>query len=355
MTTNNQLNATSVIVDDTTTNATMFPVWVTANIGSLPLKVSSTKYSFDPSTAILTIVGGINGLTGTISAPTGIVSSAGANILLFNYITSAVNYFLLTNNSTGNSPSFDATGSDSAVPLILRSKNAYIGIADSTGTIGLPLRFYNAAVSHYTGLKIATSQSTDVTFTLPAVDGAGANALMKTDGSANLGFTAPLTASGLSGITTSSQTIVQQVYSETGAAATGTTTIPLDDTIPQNTEGDQYFSLAITPKNSSNILVIESIWNGTTTAASAILISALFQDSTANALAAWWFASATAGQSPTQLTMRHIMVAGTTSSTTFKIRVGANAAGTTTINGNNGSRFFAGVMASSLRITEYIA
>jgi hypothetical protein len=42
--------ATSVIVDDTTTNAVMFPVWVTANTGSLPLKVTSTKLSFNPST-----------------------------------------------------------------------------------------------------------------------------------------------------------------------------------------------------------------------------------------------------------------------------------------------------------------
>lgn len=45
--------ATSVIVDDTTTNATMFPTWVTAVSGSLPLKVTSTKLSFNPSTGLL--------------------------------------------------------------------------------------------------------------------------------------------------------------------------------------------------------------------------------------------------------------------------------------------------------------
>jgi len=47
--------ATSVIVDDTTTNAIMFPVWVTAATGSLPLKVTSTKLSFNPSTGFLGI------------------------------------------------------------------------------------------------------------------------------------------------------------------------------------------------------------------------------------------------------------------------------------------------------------
>lgn len=44
------------ITDDTTTNATMYPTWVTANTGSLPLYVSSTKISFNPSTGTLTTV-----------------------------------------------------------------------------------------------------------------------------------------------------------------------------------------------------------------------------------------------------------------------------------------------------------
>lgn len=45
--------ATSVIADDTTTNATMYPVWVTAATGALPLKVSSTKFTFNPSTGVI--------------------------------------------------------------------------------------------------------------------------------------------------------------------------------------------------------------------------------------------------------------------------------------------------------------
>lgn len=53
-------NATNTaITDDTTTNATMYPTWVTANTGNLPQKVSSTKMSFNPSTAILNLIGGI--------------------------------------------------------------------------------------------------------------------------------------------------------------------------------------------------------------------------------------------------------------------------------------------------------
>jgi len=55
-------NAVNIgITDDTTTNATMYPVWVTANTGNLLAKVSSTKLSFNPSTGILTATGGIAG------------------------------------------------------------------------------------------------------------------------------------------------------------------------------------------------------------------------------------------------------------------------------------------------------
>lgn len=49
-------NATNTsITDDTTTNATMYPTWVTANTGNLPQKVSSTKFTFNPSTGLASI------------------------------------------------------------------------------------------------------------------------------------------------------------------------------------------------------------------------------------------------------------------------------------------------------------
>ena len=53
----------TAITDDTTTNATMYPTWVTANTGNLPQKVTSTKLTFNPSTGILTATGGISGGT----------------------------------------------------------------------------------------------------------------------------------------------------------------------------------------------------------------------------------------------------------------------------------------------------
>ena len=146
---------------------------------------------------------------------------------------------------------------------------------------------------------------------------------------------------------------VQVVNVTTGAVATGTTTVPLDDTIPQKTEGDEFMTLAITPTHASNKLIIEVtafITQGTT---ARWVQGGLFQDDTANALAFTLF-----GYPVTTATLgffgnfSHYMAAGTTSETTFKFRAGPNAASTTTFNGQGGSRLYGGVIPSSMTITE---
>jgi hypothetical protein len=146
--------------------------------------------------------------------------------------------------------------------------------------------------------------------------------------------------------------IAQVVNTETGAVATGTTQTPFDDTIPQNTEGDQYMSLAITPTNASSTLLIEvrAVFAiGTVRTA----IMALFQDSTANALAAVPIEVGVSGDAQT-FAMSHKMTAGTTSATTIKFRAGGAGAGTMTFNGQSGSRLLGGASASSITITEIL-
>jgi len=147
--------------------------------------------------------------------------------------------------------------------------------------------------------------------------------------------------------------VVRQVLSTTdGALATGTTAIPADDTIPQNTEGDQYMSLAITPQSATSTLVIDVNGNFSHSVGPTFMM-ALFQDTTANALAVTTFQGIGTSFS-TGLTMRHIMTSGTTSATTFKVRAGSSAGGTTTFNGANGLRLMGGVMSSNITITEYL-
>ena len=153
--------------------------------------------------------------------------------------------------------------------------------------------------------------------------------------------------------TVSSGTVLQVVNYQTGAVATGTTTMPLDDTIPQNTEGNEYMSLAITPKSALSTLIIDVVCNLSNSTAATNLITALFQDATANALASNYITtqSATAGD---MAVLRYTMTSGTTSATTFKVRAGSSGGGTTTFNGNSGARIFGGVMNSSITITEVV-
>jgi hypothetical protein len=147
--------------------------------------------------------------------------------------------------------------------------------------------------------------------------------------------------------------VVQVVNTMSGAVATGTATIPNDDTVPQNSEGFEVMTLAITPKATTNKLKIEVVIN-LGTSATGNLIAGLFQDTTASALAA---AAVYAGvtNASMQIAFTHYVTANTTSATTFKVRIGCNNAGTVTFNGYSGGRFFGGVMASSITITEVAA
>ena len=141
---------------------------------------------------------------------------------------------------------------------------------------------------------------------------------------------------------------------ETGALATGTTTIPYDDTIPQSTEGDQYMSQAITPSSAANLLEIEIVFLGHNASAGYLLIAALFQDSVANALASAFYPLASSGGSA-MIAFRHLMRAGTQAATTFKLRAGVMTGGgstTTTFNGSSSARAFGGTMASSIKVRE---
>lgn len=147
-------------------------------------------------------------------------------------------------------------------------------------------------------------------------------------------------------------TCVQIAQNVTSAVATGTTTIPFDDTIPQNTEGDQYMTQAITPRRTTNILVIESLVVCSHSATASTVASAIFQDSTANALAVGVLYIGTAS-AMMNIKTTHTMTAGTTSSTTFKVRVGSASAGTTTFNGAIGARYYGATSKSSLIIREY--
>lgn len=144
-------------------------------------------------------------------------------------------------------------------------------------------------------------------------------------------------------------TVVQVVSTQTGALVSGSTAIPYDDSIPQNTEGTEAMTLSITPSSATNKLKIEAvgIMAGSSTNR---LVLALFQDSTADALAT---AVSVSGSTDNEISipLLHYMTAGTTASTTFKLRFGASS-GNYYLNGQGAARKYGGSLASSLTITE---
>jgi hypothetical protein len=185
------------------------------------------------------------------------------------------------------------------------------------------------------------------------------NAIPATAGSVSDSYIVGMSASKLTGTQTipkatlptgSVLQVVQATYSTYSSSAT---TIPDDNTIPQNTEGTEIITLAITPTSATSKLLITSVIFATSGSAGSIIANALFQDTTANALAA---TSTTAGAGGWMITdvMQHYMTSGTTSSTTFKIRAGGHV-GTTYFNGNTGAQLYNGTGFCSLTIMEIAA
>lgn len=229
------------------------------------------------------------------------------------------------------------------------------GIANNaTGMVAVggwcPIVNLNTAATAGQFLKTHTVAGQATPHSSPQVEGDFGVALEASATPSALLFGSPNGPGGSSG----SGVVVQVVNTETGSVATGTTAIPIDDTIPQKTEGDEYMTLAITPTDSSNKLRIDvDVLAGVGAGAPHFIIIALFQDTTSDALAAST-AYLTVNGEAVLLHMSHYMTAGTTSSTTFKVRAGSNSGATMTFNGSNGTRLFGGVAPSNITITEIV-
>lgn len=145
----------------------------------------------------------------------------------------------------------------------------------------------------------------------------------------------------------------QSLGTSSTAATAITAVIPFDDTIPQNTEGVEILTLSITPKATTSVLEIEACIDVGFNTGGQTGVLALFQDSTANALATAHACIDGTGAG-TQVILRHRMTAGSVSPTTFKIRAGTTG-GTMTLNASGASRVFGGVGRSWLIIREVAA
>lgn len=136
---------------------------------------------------------------------------------------------------------------------------------------------------------------------------------------------------------------------ETGEFSSGTNTIATDDSIMQNTEGDQYMTRAVTFKSTINRYLALVKGQFTHSVDTASVISGLFVNATANAVSmSAGTAPQNAGDAPS--TIRNFGMTANTSS--FALRAAGNLAGTVSFNGAAGARIFGGRCNSFLEIME---
>ncbi len=158
--------------------------------------------------------------------------------------------------------------------------------------------------------------------------------------------------------------IVQQVLHETCDWMTQGATvknIPLDDTVPQITEGTQFLptdpstGVVFTPSAAGNRVQVEVLMNVAVSETNRAVIVALFEQSQADALRT----VAVHSTNPSyvgQAVIRHEMVPATTDPLSLTVRAGPAPGGSIPVqmNGRMGSRLFGGSLCSSVRITELL-
>lgn len=149
---------------------------------------------------------------------------------------------------------------------------------------------------------------------------------------------------------------VQVQHAVVTAVVSGTTVLPIDDTIPQITEGVEGITCNITPKNANNLLfIVANINFSCTTGSGGKGAIALFKSADAAALAAVLGPGRQDLGYTVPYSLTHQIVAGGTSEITFRVRFGSDLAGTSYMNSQHQSatRVFGGVSSSTLTIFEY--
>jgi hypothetical protein len=145
--------------------------------------------------------------------------------------------------------------------------------------------------------------------------------------------------------------MIQQVQATPVTAVIDcSTVIPFDDTIPQNTEGDEVITVTITPNAAINTLEFEFACWGVKATGAGPVTAALFKDSEADAYQVVCQRGSVADER--ELVLRFTIVAGSTSPQTWKIRIGPTN-NNYYVNGNNsGTRVFGGASAATFIVSE---
>ena len=146
-------------------------------------------------------------------------------------------------------------------------------------------------------------------------------------------------------------TVVQTVVAESASWVQSNVIIPVDDTIPQITEGTELLTLSITPRfaNSRIQITFGSSWFVSTPV---YPICALFKGAVANALTAQVSGTGVVNVYGTFYLAHYDPAPGSLATIVYRVRWGPNAAGSVYINGNNSSRQMGGVQKCVLTAME---
>ena len=142
-------------------------------------------------------------------------------------------------------------------------------------------------------------------------------------------------------------TIVQRSVTEYASNTDLSTTVPIDDTSPTNSEGTSVISVSFTPKSATNKLILR--FSGTVASSSTAItaVASIYAD---GVIVGSGMTGITSSTVPFNLVVEKEMTAGTTSAITFTVRVGSSA--TIRMNGTSSARLFGGSAVSSLVIEE---
>lgn len=200
--------------------------------------------------------------------------------------------------------------------------------------------------------KAQAGANTDITsLNAPALGAATATTQAPGDNTTKVATTAYADAAAAAvAYTPATGSIVQTVFASTGSLVTGATTIPMDNSIPQQSEGVEAITVAITPTDAGNDLLVEAGGFFAHDANSDITL-ALFRDATADAIGATMATPSTSDKCQGGSIAAKV-AAGGTSATTFKLRAGSNGAGTLSINGRAAGQLFGGVGYTWIKVTE---
>lgn len=285
-----------------------------------------------------------------------IVTQAGDEAILYEYATGdwrLISYLSNKNTSLGIMRWLKGADVASANALTVGDDGNYFDITGTTAITSIVTKDIGTSVKlQFDGILTITHHATDLILprseNIITAAGDAAEFIEYDTGKWRLD-----NYERISGLSIYGGKMIQFVNVIDGSVATGSTIIPADDSIPSNTEGDEYMTLAITPTDANNSLVVQVVVNIAHSAAGVWLTAALFQDTATDAVAVATHFQDTA-QGGVNLSFLYKKTTSVTSLTTFKVRCGGEDAGVLTFNGSNSSRMYGGALASSITITEEI-